>query len=152
MIKGNLIDELIMGYMEGSCSSEDAEFLHAWIAESEENRCHFESLKSVWKLTSFDMSEDIDVECALRDVNSIIDGIEAEKHKIYPNPTDGEIVISGERISQIAVFDAFGRKVCCFSAKDDEVRLDLSDYSDGLYLLRVISENGAETHRVMLAH
>ena len=71
---------------------------------------------------------------------------------LYPNPTDGKIIISGQNIGQVIVFDAFGRKIHDFVVNANEVGLDLSDCSDGLYLIRVISKNGAETHRVMLAH
>ena len=79
MSKVNQYDELIMSYLDGLCTSEDAQILLSWIAESDENRLHFESLKTVWELTAFDMPENIDVEAALDKVNSRIDEIEAEK-------------------------------------------------------------------------
>ena len=81
MNKVNLYDELIMSYLDGLCTSEDAQILLAWIAESDENRRHFESLKAVWELTAFEMPENIDVEAALENVNLRIDEIEAEKSK-----------------------------------------------------------------------
>ncbi len=71
---------------------------------------------------------------------------------VYPNPTDGKIMISGRNVSQIFVFDAFGRKVFVSDCNADEIQIDLSHCANGLYLLRVVSQNGAETHRVMLAH
>ena len=79
MSKVNQYDELIMSYLDGLCTSEDAQILLSWIAESDENRLHFESLKTVWELTAFDMPENIDVEAALDKVDSRIDEIEAEK-------------------------------------------------------------------------
>ena len=81
MNKVNLYDELIMSYLDGLCTSEDAQILLAWIAESDENRRHFESLKAVWELTAFEMPENIDVEAALENVNLRIDEIETEKSK-----------------------------------------------------------------------
>lgn len=83
MSKVNLYDELIMSYLDGLCTSEDAQILLSWIAESDENRLHFESLKAVWELTAFDMPENIDVEAALQNVNLRIDEIEAEKTKEF---------------------------------------------------------------------
>lgn len=71
---------------------------------------------------------------------------------VYPNPTDGKIMISGRNIDQVAVFDAFGRNVFVSDCTANEIQIDLSHCADGLYLLRVVSQNGAETHRVMLAH
>lgn len=81
MSKVNQYDELIMSYLDGLCTSEDAQILLSWIAESDENRLHFESLKTVWELTAFKMPENIDVEAALGKVNLRIDEIEAEKEK-----------------------------------------------------------------------
>ena len=81
MSKVNLYDELIMSYLDGFCTSEEAQILLSWIAESDENRLHFESLKAVWELTAFEMPENIDVEAALANVNLRIDEIEAEKLK-----------------------------------------------------------------------
>ena len=71
---------------------------------------------------------------------------------VYPNPTDGKIMISGQNINQVAVFDAFGRNVFVSDCNTDEIQIDLSHCADGLYLLRVVSQNGTETHRVMLTH
>ncbi len=63
-------DELIKSYLEGQCSQEEALMLLSWIAESEENRDYFESMKDVWTLTDFSFDEtDLDVEAALEAVN-----------------------------------------------------------------------------------
>ena len=81
MSKVNQYDELIMSYLDRLCTSEEAQILLSWIAESDENRLHFESLKAVWELTAFEMPENIDVEAALQNVNLRIDEIETEKSK-----------------------------------------------------------------------
>lgn len=62
-------DNLIMSYLEGQCSSEEAQTLLLWIADSEEHQSRFESFKSVWELTSFPMSESIDVDAGLESVH-----------------------------------------------------------------------------------
>lgn len=79
--KSNIYDELMMSYLEGQCSQEEAHALLSWIAESEEHQSHFESFKVVWELTSFPMPEieSINVESALDAVNEMVD--EQESHE-----------------------------------------------------------------------
>lgn len=74
-------EALIMSYLDGQCTSEEALELLSWVAESEENRLYFKALKEqneVWSLTDFAMPEDLDVEAALDSVNARIDALEAE--------------------------------------------------------------------------
>ena len=72
-------DALIMDYLDGICSPEEAQDLLLWLAESESNRAHFEEFKQVWSLTDFNIPSDIDTEAALANVNEIINGIEEQE-------------------------------------------------------------------------
>ena len=74
-------EALIISYLDGQCSAEEARELLLWVAESEENRLYFKALKDqyeVWNLTNFAMPEldEADVEAALDTVNAKIDAIE----------------------------------------------------------------------------
>ena len=71
-------EALIRSYLDGQCSPEEALELLSWIAESEENRIYFESMKDVWSLTDFAMPETLDVDAALDAVNQRIDAMETE--------------------------------------------------------------------------
>ena len=84
-------EALIMSYIDGQCTSEEALELLAWVAESEENRLYFNSFKEqaeVWKLTDFALPEldDINVDAALDAVNAKIDAIEENEPKIVQMP------------------------------------------------------------------
>ena len=84
-------EALIMSYLDGQCSAEEAHELLLWVAESEENRLYFKSLKDqyeVWNLTDFAMPEldDADVEAALNAVNAKIDAIEETETKVVQMP------------------------------------------------------------------
>ena len=84
-------EALIMSYLDGQCSAEEAHELLLWIAESEENRLYFNSLKDqyeVWNLTDFAMPEldEADVEAALNAVNAKIDAIEETETKVVQMP------------------------------------------------------------------
>ena len=76
-------DALIMSHLDGQSSADEALELLSWVAESEDNRLHFKSMKDehdVWNLTDFAMPEldEVDVEAALSAVNAKIDALEEE--------------------------------------------------------------------------
>ena len=82
---------LIMSYLDGQCSAEEARELLLWVAESEENRLYFNALKDpyeVWNLTDFAMPEldEADVEAALDAVNAKIDAVEETETKVVQMP------------------------------------------------------------------
>ena len=84
-------EALIMSYLDGQCSTEEAHELLLWVAESEENRLYFNSLKDqyeVWNLTDFAMPEldEADVEAALDAVNAKIDAIEEAETNVVQMP------------------------------------------------------------------
>ena len=84
-------EALIMSYLDGQCSAEEAHELLLWVAESEENRLYFKALKDqyeVWNLTDFAMPEldEADVEAALDAVNAKIDAIEESETKVVQMP------------------------------------------------------------------
>lgn len=57
---------------------------------------------------------------------------------VYPNPTHGIFAIEGENVALVEVFDCFGRKV----AVATQNYCDLSGMPNGLYLVRIVDENG----------
>ena len=84
-------EALIMSYLDGQCSTEEARELLLWVAESEENRLYFNALKDqyeVWNLTDFAMPEldKADVEAALDAVNAKIDAVEETETKVVQMP------------------------------------------------------------------
>ena len=91
----NLVNDkyeaLIMSYLDGQCSAEEARELLLWVAESEENRLYFKALKEqyeVWNLTDFAMPEldEANVEAALDAVNAKIDAIEETETRVVQMP------------------------------------------------------------------
>ena len=84
-------EALIMSYLDGQCSAEEGRELLFWVAESEENRLYFKTLKDqyeVWNLTDFTMPEldEADVEAALDAVNARINAIEETETKVVQMP------------------------------------------------------------------
>ena len=120
-----------MSYLDGFCTSEEAQILLSWIVESDENRLHFESLKAVWELTAFEMPENIDVEAALANVNLRIDEIEAEKlMKVAPTVNLSWYQRNYKYVSGIAAAVVVALIVSFFVAKpfNNKVVLASSDF------------------------
>ena len=71
-------EAMVKSYLSGQCAPEEALELLSWVAESEENREYFKSLKDadeVWNLTDFAMPDDesLNVEAALDMVSEKIE-------------------------------------------------------------------------------
>ncbi len=68
--------------------------------------------------------------------------------KMYPNPSKGIVNISGiTGKSQITVTDVFGKTVLIV---ENTKVVDLSNYSNGIYFIRVNSNNNITTEKVIL--
>lgn len=80
-------DAMILRYLDGQCSQDEALALLSWVAESEENRLYFKSFTDVWSLTDFNLDdENIDVETALEAVNLKIDEVEEHQPVVVEMP------------------------------------------------------------------
>lgn len=87
------------------------------------------------------------------------DQISAQQITLYPNPTNGIFVITASDLSveelSIEVFDMKGRLVLSERAntgsQEDRIRLDLSEESNGIYLVR-ISYGEKTTYRKVVRH
>ena len=71
---------------------------------------------------------------------------------IYPNPTSGKLKIeSGKlKIEDVAVFDLMGRKQKAEGRKQNtEMLIDISHFPAGVYLLKIQTETGITTHKII---
>lgn len=65
---------------------------------------------------------------------------------VYPNPTNGIVNIKAEGIQNIVVMNALGQKV--LETIDNQI--DLSQFGNGLFMLRIETDNGVSTQRIMV--
>lgn len=65
---------------------------------------------------------------------------------IYPNPSDGKIVIDIEGITHIEIFDIKGRKFQT-SARDNEI--DLGNCEKGIYIARITTAEGIYIRKII---
>ena len=81
------------------------------------------------------MSEVYDVKMSVAGITNLASG----DLRIYPNPTDGIINIDGlEGIAKVQIHNAFGIEICSKKIHLPE-KLDLSDQSGGVYIIRIES-------------
>ncbi|MCY1221979.1 BNR/Asp-box repeat protein [compost metagenome] len=65
--------------------------------------------------------------------------------KVYPNPTNSQLNLSGASINEVAVYDLLGKQVMTqkFSAQD-QVSLNVSGLETGMYVLTATNDSGAK--------
>lgn len=76
-----------------------------------------------------------------------IDDLIKENIKIYPNPTTGIIQIKSTDISQVEVFTITGKRVLNIVKP---ASIDLTNYENGIYLLRLHKEGKVFTTKIVL--
>ena len=72
---------------------------------------------------------------------------------VYPNPTSGQLRITNYelRIDNVEVFDVFGRKVSSnhLIPTSSNHLIDISHFSNGIYFLKITTETGIITKKVL---
>ena len=84
----------------------------------------------------------------LVEVPTEVAAFESQEVSIYPNPTHDNITINAEEMRHITVLSILGQVVYETEVNGDEIVLNLSQFDAGIYLLRVITDNGIITKEV----
>lgn len=75
-----------------------------------------------------------------------------EKLMVYPNPFDDKLMIKSEsrQIQTAVLYDLSGRFVKEQKFNEgSNYTIDTNGLKKGIYLLKIITENGVETHKVI---
>ena len=70
--------------------------------------------------------------------------------KVYPNPTQGELILEGESFSHIRIVNIYGQTVYNAKAEGEQVRLDLSGFAKGIYTMHIDTENGQAVKQIVV--
>ena len=68
---------------------------------------------------------------------------------VFPNPSNGVFSIEGKSIRKVEVVDVIGQTVLSKEIEDNHIQIDLSGKTAGVYLLRVITNNGITTKQLI---
>ena len=71
--------------------------------------------------------------------------------KLYPNPTNGLITIELEGLQKVMVYNALGQALISKEANGDALQLDLSGFENGLYWVKVMTQNGKAVKTLIIS-
>ena len=67
---------------------------------------------------------------------------------VYPNPTKDNLNIVAENMTRISIINALGQLVYDAAVDSDNEVVDMSQYESGMYMVRIMTENGMTVKRV----
>ncbi|RKD90531.1 two-component regulator propeller domain-containing protein [Mangrovibacterium diazotrophicum] len=84
-------------------------------------------------------------------INYSVQSLEPENTElsIYPNPTTGILTISGDQLDWVEVFTLTGQKLLRAMVSGSEKQIDISQYVNGIYLLKISGESGVHQFKVV---
>ena len=71
------------------------------------------------------------------------------KIHIYPNPTTSTVNVMADGMSRVEVYDNEGRRLADYPTAEEEITVDLSRYSSGIYYFRVHTPSGVSIQKVV---
>ncbi len=72
--------------------------------------------------------------------------------KLYPNPAQQSLNIEADGMTHVAVYDLLGQMVYEQELKSNEFTINVSDWEEGIYLLKVQTCDGQVIRRVSVSH
>ena len=78
----------------------------------------------------------------LRFGNTGVNENESTMVTVYPNPSEGLVTIHGQGILRVEVVNALGQVIHTEAFAGDGAELNLSQYPNGVYLFRMVTNNG----------
>ena len=75
-----------------------------------------------------------------------------ENIAIYPNPTDGIISVDAYHIDEVSIYNLVGQKVKTLTVDDDNCMINLSDYKDGVYFIKINTGKEIMTKKIILTN
>lgn len=74
-----------------------------------------------------------------------VEAVSQESLKVYPNPANDYLIVEGEMTS-VEVYNAIGQRMLAKVVNGNSTRINLSEFNNGIYFLRV-NNNGEVTTR-----
>lgn len=68
---------------------------------------------------------------------------------IFPNPSNGVFNVEANGIHRIDVFNVYGQVILSEEVEGRSIQIDLGNNAAGMYLLRVVTDNGITTNQII---
>ncbi|MDR2084567.1 MAG: leucine-rich repeat protein [Bacteroidales bacterium] len=107
---------------------------------------------STEKYYGFPVTEDMELQAVFIVNDWGIDDIEKSDIMVYPNPTSGELIVNNEdlTIKRVEVYNLIGKKQNAdMNFRQAECILDISHLPAGMYIVRITTEEGFITRKIM---
>lgn len=69
---------------------------------------------------------------------------------VYPNPAKDVLNINAEAMTRVSIINTLGQTIYDRAVDADDVVLDMTQFESGVYMLRITTENGVATQRIMV--
>ena len=73
---------------------------------------------------------------------------EVQRVSLFPNPADQSINIEVEGMTHVTVYNMLGQFVYDADVEGDMMKINVSDWNEGIYLIRIESAQGQLSRRV----
>lgn len=70
-----------------------------------------------------------------------VEAVSQESLKVYPNPANDYLIVEGEIMTSVEVYNAIGQRLLTKAVNGNSTRINLSEFNNGIYFLRV-NNNG----------
>ncbi len=69
---------------------------------------------------------------------------------IYPNPTTGILNIENVESASIEIFNLMGQSITRIDSANEFNTVDISNFANGTYIIRIVKDNKVHTHKINL--
>ncbi len=127
-----------IGFIQGGGTTTEV-LNYSFIDELPEVGPNYYRLRQVDYTGEFEYSETVNVRYAE----------EIKDLSIFPNPTKGQITISGNDLvnAELSIFDNFGRLVRTQTSDQERIQMDVSDLVDGAYMIQIKRGKNIKTEK-----
>jgi hypothetical protein len=79
-----------------------------------------------------------------------IDGEWIRETSVYPNPSTGIVHIESKHVNSIEIIDQMGRVILRQNMENENLNLDMTEYPNAVYMLKLISDKGTYLTRIRI--
>ena len=102
------------------------------------------------RIAAYENSEWHDYFATIIDDCSNIPELDEEMATVYPNPTNGTLRVEAENMEGLSIYNMLGEKLFEALASGNCFEYDLSPHERGVYIVRIQTEKGMVTKRVVM--
>ena len=71
---------------------------------------------------------------------------------VFPNPADQNLKVEAEGMTYVAIYNMLGQQVFASECNGNELNVNVSGWSEGIYMMKVQTSEGVVSHRVSIVH